>query len=350
MLDVQPGQRILEIGAGTGYNAALLAHLVGPTGHITTIDLDQDIVDSAWAHLEAAGFQHVQVICGDGYSGYREYAPYDRIVVTAATQDIAAAWWDQLMDGGRLVVPLAIPPLYVQHVFPWKALIAFNKHGDVMVSDAFGNCNFMPLRGASSSMPTPGMALNEQVRLTADERQIDHDALVVALKGPRRDVVTHVNVSLPDMAGLGLWLTLRDPNVCLLYMNGPMVEPYLGLDLINGTRITLGPNSGDGIPITFGSMCMTSVSLLVPRQASLDDTSVQLVVQSFGPDETLAQRLIEHICAWDHAGRPFKYGRFEPARTPLQIYAYPLSKQYSPATNELSVQKAWTHLVFSFGI
>src|SRR3984893_11957908 len=64
-LDVRPGQRVLEIGAGTGYNAALLAHLVGPTGRVVTVDIDDDIVAAARQHLDAAGCERVQVVCGD---------------------------------------------------------------------------------------------------------------------------------------------------------------------------------------------------------------------------------------------------------------------------------------------
>lgn len=69
-LEVEPGDRVLEIGAGTGYNAALLAHLVGETGEVTTVDLDADVIDRARAGLAAAGYGHVRVILGDGEFGY----------------------------------------------------------------------------------------------------------------------------------------------------------------------------------------------------------------------------------------------------------------------------------------
>src|SRR5712691_10242036 len=70
MLDLQPGQRVLEIGAGTGYAAALMAHIVGETGQVFTLDLDEDIVDDARKHLEAAGINNVQTICADGGLGW----------------------------------------------------------------------------------------------------------------------------------------------------------------------------------------------------------------------------------------------------------------------------------------
>ena len=69
-LQLEPGHRVLEIGAGTGYNAALMAHVVGTSGQVVTIDIDEDIVENARAHLAAAGFDVVQVICADGGLGY----------------------------------------------------------------------------------------------------------------------------------------------------------------------------------------------------------------------------------------------------------------------------------------
>lgn len=69
-LDVQPGHRVLEIGAGTGYNAALLAHLAGPDGDVRTIDIDEDVVDAARSGLADAGYGNVHVVCGDGEYGH----------------------------------------------------------------------------------------------------------------------------------------------------------------------------------------------------------------------------------------------------------------------------------------
>src|SRR5205807_917301 len=67
-LQLEPGHRVLEIGAGTGYNAALMAHIVGKRGQIITVDIDEDIVENARAHLQAAGYEQVQVICADGFA------------------------------------------------------------------------------------------------------------------------------------------------------------------------------------------------------------------------------------------------------------------------------------------
>jgi protein-L-isoaspartate(D-aspartate) O-methyltransferase len=74
-LDVRPGNRVLEIGAGTGYNAALLAHLTGPGGTVTTVEIDEDVAEGARRGLAAAGHPDVSVICGDGEFGYPGQAP-----------------------------------------------------------------------------------------------------------------------------------------------------------------------------------------------------------------------------------------------------------------------------------
>src|SRR5215467_5402904 len=81
-LKLEPGHRVLEVGAGTGYNAALMAHIVGKYGQIVTVDIDEDTVANARAHLDAAGVQGIKVICTDGAEGYLPDAPYDRIILT----------------------------------------------------------------------------------------------------------------------------------------------------------------------------------------------------------------------------------------------------------------------------
>ncbi len=90
-LQLEPGQRVLEIGTGTGYNAALMAHIVGETGQVITIDIDEDIVEGAREHLAAAGYDSVQVVCGDGGLGDVSAAAYDRIIFTVGANNILPA-------------------------------------------------------------------------------------------------------------------------------------------------------------------------------------------------------------------------------------------------------------------
>ena len=78
---MEPGHSVLEIGAGAGYNAAILAHIISPGGSVVTVDIDHDIVDEAAANLRNAGYRAVEAVCGDGFVGYSPGQPYDRIIV-----------------------------------------------------------------------------------------------------------------------------------------------------------------------------------------------------------------------------------------------------------------------------
>jgi protein-L-isoaspartate(D-aspartate) O-methyltransferase len=107
-LQVERGHRILELGAGTGYNAALLGHLVGEDGHVTTVDVDDDLVQGARAGLAAAGVRNVDVLLGDGALGHPDGAPYDRVIATVGAGDLPPTWLEQLAPNGLIVVPLRL--------------------------------------------------------------------------------------------------------------------------------------------------------------------------------------------------------------------------------------------------
>ncbi|MGW7001298.1 methyltransferase domain-containing protein [Streptomyces sp. NPDC054933] len=102
-LDVADGQRVLEIGTGTGYNAALLAHRLGDE-NVTSIEVDKAVTDSARVALRRAG-RHPGVVCGDGFQGWCEGAPYDRVIATCGLRSIPAAWLEQTRPGGIILTP-----------------------------------------------------------------------------------------------------------------------------------------------------------------------------------------------------------------------------------------------------
>ncbi|MFF3750202.1 methyltransferase domain-containing protein [Streptomyces sp. NPDC002018] len=104
-LEVRDGDRVLEIGAGTGYNAALLCHRLGDK-LVTTMDLDPEITESARAHLATAGYRPA-VVTGDGARGCPEGAPYDRIIATCTLPSVPTAWLEQCRPGARILAPLA---------------------------------------------------------------------------------------------------------------------------------------------------------------------------------------------------------------------------------------------------
>jgi len=100
----QPGHRVLEIGTGTGYNAALLAHRLGAEG-VVTIEIDPELAQGARAALKATGYGMVMVITGDGAAGYPPAAPFDRVLSTAAVQQVPYDWVAQTRPGGLVLTP-----------------------------------------------------------------------------------------------------------------------------------------------------------------------------------------------------------------------------------------------------
>ncbi len=107
-LDIRKGMRVLEIGAGTGYNAALMAELTHAPGNVYSVDIQEDIVEQCQANLSEAGYPDIHVIHGDGGYGYAPAAPYDRIIVACQAWDIPPAWVEQLEKGGVILIPLSI--------------------------------------------------------------------------------------------------------------------------------------------------------------------------------------------------------------------------------------------------
>jgi len=145
---IESGMRVLEIGAGTGYNAALISHLVGDPKLVTTIELDATLAQLAQQHLDRVIGPGVQVITGDGYQGYAPNAPYDRILATASTQQVPLAWIDQLQDGGIIV-------LHLQGSLGSGVLVRFQKTGPGRKGDGqiLMGSDFMELR--NPTMPSP---------------------------------------------------------------------------------------------------------------------------------------------------------------------------------------------------
>ena len=106
LLDVQPGMRILEIGTGTGYNAALLAELSGEHSHVVTVEWQQAVAEKARRFLQEEGYDDVHVIQGDGFQGVADEAPFDRIVATVGCSDVSPRWLEQLSPEGIMLIPL----------------------------------------------------------------------------------------------------------------------------------------------------------------------------------------------------------------------------------------------------
>ncbi len=142
-LEVREGNAVLEVGAGTGYNAALLAHRLGD-GLVTTIDLDPEITESARQHLAVAGY-HPAVVTGDGSRGCPERSPYDRIIVTCTVTSIPRSWLAQCHPGAHILAPFATG------LIDLRVRGAEHAEGRFLDTPAY----FVPLRGADRPEPQP---------------------------------------------------------------------------------------------------------------------------------------------------------------------------------------------------
>ena len=143
-LEVSDGDRVLEIGTGTGYNAALLAHRLGDDTLVTTVDLEPEITEAARCHLAAAGYRPA-VVTGDGTRGVPERAPYDRIVATCELSAVPRPWLAQCRPGGRILMPCATG------VVALDVADAGHAEGRFLSTPAY----FVPLRGGGGTVPEP---------------------------------------------------------------------------------------------------------------------------------------------------------------------------------------------------
>ncbi|MGQ9587256.1 MAG: protein-L-isoaspartate O-methyltransferase [Thermoplasmata archaeon] len=139
-LDLSQGHKVLEVGAGSGYHAAVCAEIVAPEGHIYTIERISSLATFAEDNLKRTGYgELVTVIFGDGTRGLPEHAPFDRMFVAAGAPDIPAPLTDQLADGGKLLVPVG--GRYYQD------LIRVERRGKKLLKENLGGCVFVPLIG-----------------------------------------------------------------------------------------------------------------------------------------------------------------------------------------------------------
>jgi protein-L-isoaspartate(D-aspartate) O-methyltransferase len=139
LLELQPGERVLEIGTGSGYQAAVLAELEGV--EVYTVEIIPELAAEAEARLTALGYTDIHTKSGDGYYGWPEHAPYDAIIVTAAPDHLPQPLATQLAEDGRMVIPIGPPGGYQEL---WK----FTKANGELTTKSLGGVMFVPLTGS----------------------------------------------------------------------------------------------------------------------------------------------------------------------------------------------------------
>lgn len=140
-LDLKAGLKVLEVGTGSGYNAALIAEVVGKKGGVFSIERIDELAEFGRANLKQTGYSWVQVVVGDGTCGYEKGAPWDRILVTACAPELPKPLVKQMKIGGKLGAPVG------QHYMFQTWMVAEKLEKGELKIDERGGCSFVPLVG-----------------------------------------------------------------------------------------------------------------------------------------------------------------------------------------------------------
>jgi len=146
LLELKPDEKVLEIGTGSGYQAAVLAEM--GRAEVYSIEIIPELADSAAVRLKTLGYTQVRLTQGDGYFGWAENGPYNAILVTAAPDHLPAPLAEQLTEGGRLVIPIGPPGGY-------QTLWKFVKRNGELTGYNLGGVIFVPLTGKGTTPSTP---------------------------------------------------------------------------------------------------------------------------------------------------------------------------------------------------
>ncbi|MEX5709396.1 methyltransferase, FxLD system [Parafrankia sp. FMc6] len=291
------GCHALEIGSG-GYNASLVRELVGPSGSVTTVDIDPEITDRAIACLATAGYDDVTVVCADAEHPIASGRRWDLIIVTAGAWDIPPAWRDQLTDDGVLVVPL--------RMFGITKSYALRRRRHRLVSESHRQCGFVSVQG-DGAHEVRYVDIADGVHLRLDEgQQVDPSVLDGLLAQPREEA--WAGVSLPPrtaLIDLNLWLASR-----LTHQAGEFVVLTAQETAIEAGVVV--PSWQFGTPATLHDGTFAYRSAL-----RWTDRRFDLGAYAHGPEAAAAAgRMVEHMRAWVDAGSPAPVLHVLPSHTP----------------------------------
>lgn len=293
-LRLSPGDNVLEIGAGTGYNAALMSHIVGEEGNVTTLDLDKDIVDMAEKNLQRVSVgSNVRVVQADGAGGYAPRAAYDRIIATVGVWDVAEAWVRQLKPRGLIVAPIWLEGSQVSAAFSVQA-------DGSLYSQHNLPCGFIQMRGLAAG-PTVARRIGSSslVLVSNDIQFIDSAALHSLLSEDGEQYLSDLRLTAGDYSAYLIYIVLHVPKdfIFAAYNITTNQQSYglvgHGFALIQSGSAVFVPLEGHGEVRLFG-----------------------------GSDAFIA--LQDSLRAWDQAGRPGSRNlrvRLLPLQTPLSIDA-----------------------------
>jgi protein-L-isoaspartate(D-aspartate) O-methyltransferase len=276
--EISPGMRVLEIGSG-GFNAALVAEIVGPEGQVTTMDIDPDVTSGARQFLDAAGYSRVRVVTADAEHGCEDDAPFDRILVTVGAWDISPAWRQQLAKGGRLIVPLRMKGV--------TRSLALERTNDHLVSLSQGECGFVPMQGSGAHDEHLWLLRGKQVGLRFDDGNLDDPHLLDGVLATKPAAAwSGVTVLRAEpFPNLPLWMLTTLPGFCKLSVDTSEGDPGLAIEP-GGRWFPWATAEGD------------SFAYLSCRPAG--EGVVEFGAHGYGPHgRHVAESIVEQVQAWD---------------------------------------------------
>ncbi len=206
-LRLREGDNVLEIGAGTGYNAAIMQTIVGETGNVTSVELDKLLADKASSNLQKARLGAVvNIVTADGAMGYAPRAAYDRIIATVAVWDIPTSWVKQLKQDGILVAPIWLESMQVSAAFVIQPDGSLYSRTNIP-------CGFVPLRGIASGPNITRRVTGSTLTLSSNEADfIDGAALSSLLSDDYESTYLGSSLSFSEYwRGFVPYLTLNMP-------------------------------------------------------------------------------------------------------------------------------------------
>lgn len=173
MLGIKPGDKVLELGAGSGWNAALMSKMTGPTGKVVSIEIIPSLADETRENLKRLGFSNVKIISGDAATGYAPDAPYDRAIFTAGATDLPMAFHQQIKVGGKL--------LFVLKTHYGDLLLTLVKRPDHFEEISRLLCSFVPMKGQKKAHVTNDLDLliqsDDRIQIYPSHLKGDRDSL-----------------------------------------------------------------------------------------------------------------------------------------------------------------------------
>jgi protein-L-isoaspartate(D-aspartate) O-methyltransferase len=277
MLDLRPGLRVLEIGAGTGYCAALIAEVVGPSGAVTTIDVDPDITDEAARNLDASGYSRVTVTCADGALGDPDGAPWDRILVSVGAWEPSPEWIAQLAPDGKIVMPLAIRK--IQRIVTFEPAAHGLRSSEVLAG------GFLSQRGRDAQ-PRATLRIDTEALLeTENDLGVDAGTTRELLKSEPVAIWTGVELPYPGRFDrLIVYLALHHPQ--LFTVTAP--RTFLP-DALRAWNVVYGVAHDHAL----AHLALRAIDPADPQSSN------EVGVVAFGPAAAaLAERLTADVRAW----------------------------------------------------